>query len=140
GRGNLSNEALVDFCRFFLTTCLDQIEFMNNLLKLDGLLDRIGGYVSMRSAKLIPGPKPEYPSLKPEAIYMLQEVLLRGEMGRGEVLRASGMAERTGRVLLGQLLDEGILVSDTPKGAVRLEFLTHVAGYLFPDLYPPQLA
>jgi len=139
GRGNLSNEALVDFCRFFLTTCLDQIDFMHNLLKLDGLLDRISGYVSMRSAKLIPGPKPGGPPLKPEAAYMLQEVLLRGEMGRGEVLRASGMAERTGRVLLGQLLAEGLLVSDTPKGAVRLGLPTHMAGFLFPDLYPAQI-
>ena len=140
GRGNLSNEALVAFCRFFLTTCLDQIAFMHDLLKLDGLLDRISGYVSMRGAKLIPGPKPEYQSLKPEAAYMLQEALLRGEVGRGDMIRVSGMAERTGRVLLGQLLYEGLVVSDTPKGAVRLNFPTHVAGHLFPDLYPAHVA
>jgi hypothetical protein len=69
---------------------------------------------------------------------MLQEALLRGETGRGDIIRVSGMAERTGRVLLGQLLNEGLLVSDTPKGAVRLSFPTHVAGHLFPDLYPAQ--
>lgn len=140
GRGNLSNEALVEFCRFFLTTCLDQIAFMRGLLKLDTLLGRINGYVSMRGAKLIPGSKPEYQSLKPEAVYMLQEALLRGEVGRGEMFRVSGMAERTGRILLGQLLDEGLLVSDTPKGAVRLKLSTHLAGRLFPDLYPVQIA
>jgi Fic family protein len=139
GRGNLSNKGLVAFCRFFLTTCLDQIDFMSALLKLDGLLERISGYVSMRGAKLIPGPKPEYQSFKPEAAYMLQEVLLRGEMGRGDMIRVSGMAERTGRMLLGQLLDEGLLVSDSPKGAVRLSFPTHVAGHLFPDLYPARI-
>ncbi len=138
GRGNLSNKALVAFCLFFLTTCLDQISFMHGLLKLDGLLDRINGYVSMRGAKLIPGPKPEYKSLKQEAAYMLQEALLRGEVGRGDMLRVSGLAERTGRVLLRQLLDEGLLVSDSPKGAVRLCFPTHVACHLFPHLYPAQ--
>jgi Fic family protein len=138
GRGNLSNKGLAAFCRFFLATCLDQITFMHGLLKLDTLLDRISGYVSVRGAKLIPGPKPEYQSLKPEAAYMLQEALLRGETGRGDIIRVSGMAERTGRVLLGQLLNEGLLVSDTPKGAVRLSFPTHVAGHLFPDLYPAQ--
>ena len=138
GREDLSDKGLAAFCRFFLTTCLDQIAFMHGLLKLDSLLDRISGYVSMRGAKLIPGPKPEYQSLKPEAAYMLQEALLRGEIGRGDIIRASGMAERTGRVLLGQLLDEGLLVSDTPKGAVRMSFPTHVAGHLFPDLYPAQ--
>jgi Fic family protein len=140
GRGNLSNETLIAFCRFFLTTCLDQITFMHGLLKLDGLLDRISGYVSMRGAKLIPGVKPEYQTLKQEAAYMLQEALLRGEVGRGDMLRVSGLAERTGRIVLGQLLDEGLLVSDTPKGAVRLNFPTHVAGHLFPDLYPAQIA
>ena len=138
GRGNLSNETLVAFCRFFLETCLDQVNFMGGLLRLDGLLERIGGYVAMRGARLIPGPAPDSPVLKPEATRMLQEVLLRGELGRGDIIRAAGMAERTGRMLLGQLLDEKILLSDTPKGAVRLSLPTHVAGSLFPDLYPLQ--
>ena len=140
GRGNLSNKGLVAFCRFFLTTCLDQLAFMHDLLKLDSLLDRLGGYVAMRDSKLIPGPKPEYKSLKPEAAYMLHEVLLRGKMSRGDLIRVSGMAERTGRLLLGQLLAEGLLVSDTPKGSVRLHFPTHVAGHVFPNLYPAQIS
>ena len=139
GRGNLSNETLVKFCRFFLSTCLDQIDFMGNLLKLDGFLDRINGYVAMRGAKLIPAPTPEFPTLKPEASFMLQEALLRGEVRRGDLIRVSGMAERTGRILLGQLLSEGLLQSDTPKGVVRMGLPTHVAGSLFPDLYPAQI-
>jgi hypothetical protein len=108
-------------------------------LQFDGLLDRISGYVALRGAKIIPGPHTESRVLKPEAGYMLQEALLRGELGRGDIIRVSGMAERTGRVLLGQLLDEGLLVSDSPKGAVRLSFPTNVAGHLFPNLYPPQV-
>lgn len=139
GRGSLSNEGLAKFCRFFLETCLDQIGFMHELLKLDGLLERLRGYVTMRGAALIPAPKPGQPSLKPEATYLLQEALLRGQVSRGEIIRVSGMAERTGRILLGQLLDEGLLCSDTPKGAVRLGLGTHLAGYLFPDLYPQQI-
>lgn len=139
GRGNLSNEGLIKFCRFFLETCLDQISFMHGLLKLDGLLERIQGYVSMRNAKLIPSPKPEHPVLRPEAALMLQEVLLRGQVSRGDIIRYSGMGERTGRQLLGQLLDEGLLASDSPKGAIRLDFPTHVASYLFPELYPAQI-
>ena len=140
GRGKLSNEGLVRFCSFFLDVCLDQIEFMAGLLKLDDLLDRIGGYVQLRVAKVAPAPKQGHPALKPEAAYMLQEAVLRGEVTRGDIIRISGMAERTGRMLLGQLLDEGMLVSDMPKGPVRIAFPTHVAGYLFPDLYPMQMA
>jgi hypothetical protein len=67
---------------------------------------------------------------------MLQEAMLRGQSARGDLIRVSGMAERTGRALLGQLLKEGSLASDSPKGAVRLGIPTHVAGYLFPGLYP----
>ena len=136
GRGSLSNEELVRFCVFFLDVCLDQIGFMRGLLGLDGLLDRIKGYVNMRSSGLIPGPLQDLPPLKSEATYMLQEVLLRGQTARGDLIRASGMAERTGRILLGQLLKEGSLVSDSPKGVIRFGIPTHVAGYLFPDLYP----
>ena len=136
GRGNLSNEGLVHFCRFFLDVCLDQIVFMNGLLGLDNILDRINGYVNMRMARLIPEPLPNFPLLKPEAAYMLQEAFLRGHVARGEIIRISGMAERTGRILLGQLLTEGLLQSDSPKGLVRIGIPTHVAGYLFPDIYP----
>ena len=139
GRGNLSNEGLAKFCRFFLEVCLDQCAFMGNLLRLDGLLDRVEGYIRSRELKLLPGPTPEAPPLKREASCMLQEVLLRGEMARGAVLRVSGMAERTGRDLLAQLLQEGLLVSDSPKGRVRLGIPTQVAGVLFPDLYPAQV-
>jgi Fic family protein len=139
GRGYLSNEGLVKFCEFFLDICLDQIDFMDGLLKLDVLLDRIRGYVQLRGAKIVPEPRQGKPTLKPEAAYMLQEALLRGEVTRGDMIRVSGLADRTGRTLLGQLLDEGLLVSDMPKGPVRLAFPTHVAGYLFPDLYPLQL-
>lgn len=139
GRGNLSNEGLVKFCRFFLDTCIDQIDFMHSLLKLDDLLERLRGYVHMRGAKIIPAPKADNPTLRPEAAYMLQETLLHGQMSRGDIIRVSGMGERTGRQVLSQLLDEGILVSDSPKGLVKLDFPTHVASYVFPNLYPGQI-
>ena len=67
---------------------------------------------------------------------MLQEALLRGKVPRGEVIDASGLKERTGRNLLAQLLVEGLLVSDTPKGEVKVGFPIHAAGWFFPELYP----
>ena len=41
GRGNLSNEGLVKFCRFFLDVCIDQVDYMGALLQLDGLVERV---------------------------------------------------------------------------------------------------
>jgi hypothetical protein len=67
---------------------------------------------------------------------MIPESKLRAESARGSVIAASGLKERTGRSLLGQLIGEGLLVSDTPKGDVRLGLPMHAAGWFFPDLYP----
>ncbi|MBI5446441.1 MAG: Fic family protein [Deltaproteobacteria bacterium] len=91
GRGNLSNEGLGGFCRFFLEVCLDQVRFSGSLLKLDGLLERLRGYVGLREQRLVRDRAP----LKPQAAYMLQEVLLRGTVARGDLFRVSGMPERT---------------------------------------------
>jgi Fic family protein len=135
GRGNLSNEGLVKFCRFFLEVCLDQVEYMGTLLQLDGLVERVRNYVQLRGTAMIPNP-PGGDNLRLEAARMLQEVLLRGEAPRGSVIEASGLKERTGRNVLVQLISEGLLVSDTPKGEVRIGFPIHAAGWLFPELYP----
>ncbi len=135
GRGNLSNEGLVKFCRFFLEVCRDQVEYMGTLLQLDGLVERVRSYVQLRGTAIIPNP-PGGDDLRPEAARMLQEVLLLGEAPRGAVIEASGLKERTGRNVLGQLISEGLLVSDTPKGEVRVGFPIHAAGWFFPELYP----
>ncbi len=44
GRGSLSEEALVDFTRFFLSICLDQIQFMESLMRPKELRGRIMGW------------------------------------------------------------------------------------------------
>lgn len=138
GRGNLSNEGLLSFCRFFLDTCHDQVNYMDSILQLDGLIDRIRGYVKMRSEKMIPVSGAHNTVLKIEAAKMIEAVLLRGLMTRGEVAEAAG-SSRTGRDILPQLVQEGIFISEMPKGPVRLALPTHIAGYLFPDLYPNRL-
>jgi len=135
GRGNLSNKALVQFCRFFLETCIDQIDYMTGMLRLQDLLDRIAGYVRARNDKRIPPPPGHTPGMKLDAINMLQEVFLRGEMARGDLANAAS-SYRTGRDVLAQLIAEGVLVSQMPKSPVRLAFPTHLASHLFPELYP----
>jgi Fic family protein len=135
GRGNLSNDGLMVFCRFFLEVCLDQAEYMAGLLQLDELVERVRKYIEFRDAGLIPNPIGKY-ALRLEAAPMIQEVLMKGEIPRGLAITASGLKERTGRNLLGQLIDEGLLVADSPKGNVRMGFPVHAAGWFFPDLYP----
>lgn len=65
---------------------------------------------------------------------MLQELLLRGELLHGEIISYSAMAERSGRKLLGQLLKEGLIISDSRKWCVRMACTRHLEGYLLPGL------
>jgi Fic family protein len=127
GRGNLSNRGLVSFCTFFLQIAMDQINFMSDLLEIDGLQKRIEGYVARQVS---------FDELKPEAFYLLREALLRGEIPRGEASRITGLPERTARRILKSLLEKKLLIGDSEKSPVRLSFPAKVAGYYFPRLYP----
>jgi Fic family protein len=130
GRGARSEAALAAFCEFFLGLCLDQVRFMKGLLALDGLIARIQGYVARRAAGGL-GAK-----LPLEAGRLLTEALLRGEVARGEAARITGSSERTARRILNALTGEKLLLSDTPKGPVRLGLAMHAVGYYFPQLFP----
>lgn len=132
GRGSLSQKGLNRFCSFFLKTCLDQIDFMEKLLDLDGLLERIEQYIRLRSKQLIPGKGP----LRPEAIHLIREAFAFGEFPRGQAARLTGLKERTARTLLSEMVGEGLLVSDTPKGPVRLQFSARLLPVWFPQLGP----
>ena len=131
GRGYLSQLGLDRFCRFFLETCLDQITFMESLLDIDGMADRLRGYIELRNRKMIPGALP----IKSEAYFLLREAFLLGEFARGEAARISGLGERTARQVLRLLTDEGLLVSDSPKTPVRLSFSATTATFWLPDLF-----
>ena len=70
GRGNLSEEALADFTRFFLETCIDQVKFMQNLVRPDQFHGRILTWAEEehRNGKL-----------SAKAGKVLEAVLFRGE-------------------------------------------------------------
>jgi Fic family protein len=139
GRGNLSDRTMTKFCQFFLEVCLDQATFMNRVLALTEFLDRLEKYVHLREARMVPAPtKTQVNALRVEVAPVLREVAIRGEIARGEVFRLIGMSERSGRDILGNLLQEGLLISASARGPVRLGFPAHAAGYWFPDLYPPE--
>jgi Fic family protein len=126
GRGNLSETGLGKFCQFFLQTALDQVRFMSNLLDLSGLEHRIKKYVERRSAFGLPE----------ETKYILQEVLMHGEISRGEVPRITGKPERTARRILDETLKQRLVTPTTPKGPIRLALPTKAVPYYFPKLYP----
>ncbi|MEX0771037.1 MAG: Fic family protein, partial [Balneolaceae bacterium] len=132
GRGNLSEHALTGFCKFFFDVALDQVEFMSRLLQLEKFRERIFGYADFRSKNMIEGEKP----LREEARYVLAEVMIRGELPRGEVKRLIGMGERTARDLTSQMEEEELVISDSHRSPLRFHIPPKVVGYYFPALYP----
>jgi Fic family protein len=123
GRGNLSRKALAEFTVWFLKVCLDQVTFMDGLFALDRLVERLKLYVARRA-------------LKPESFALLEQTLQRGALPRGEAARVTGLKERSARDLLGALIADGILGSETPKGPVSLRFRLDAIEILFPSLFP----
>ena len=124
GRGNLSQRALIEFVLWFLRVCLDQVNFMAGLFELDTLARRLRHYVERSE------------SMRPEAARLLEEALMRGEFERGEAPRIAGLPERTARRVLNDVIAEGLLASDTPKGPVSLRFPVEMLDVLFPRLFP----
>lgn len=73
---------------------------------------------------------------KPEAAYLLEEALIRGEFERGEARRITGLPERSARRVLSSLTDAGLLASESERGPVSLRFPDDALETLFPRLYP----
>jgi Fic family protein len=122
GRGNLSQKALTEFIAWFLKVCLDQVSFMTDLFEFDHLAGRLKLYV-------------ERQQWKPEAFHILERVLLQGEMARGEAERITGLKERSARMVLANMVEQGLLGSESPKGPVTLRFPSEAVELLFPRLF-----
>jgi Fic family protein len=127
GRGNLSQAALIEFCQFFLSVCVDQVDYMRSILEPSELLRRMEIYVEeeVRAGRL---PKGSFP--------LLREALLAGEFERGQAPALTAYKERMARNVLSQLLDLGFLTSAGARAPVRLGFPITVVERWFPALYP----
>jgi Fic family protein len=126
GRGNLTAKGLQAFCEFFLKTCIDQVQFMRSCIEPQQLHDRIGVYLreEIAASRLLPG-----------SDRTISAVLHAGELERGRAAAASGYQERQARKVLQGLIATGLLVADTPKGAVRVGFPSKLLERYFPKLF-----
>ena len=123
GRGNLSLKALQSFTLWFLQVALDQVEFMTSLFDFDTFSTRLRRIVETD------------PDLDPRGGALLEAALVRGEIPRGEAGAITGSGDRTGRTILSQLTARRLLISDSPKGAVRIGLPADYVEQLFPRLF-----
>lgn len=127
GRGHLSEEALAEFVIFFFTTCIDQVDFMKELMQPDRLRDRI----LIWAEEEIRGNR-----LPPKADTVLQAVLYRGDLPRGEVAALLGTGDRQARRVTSALLDHGVLASTSSRAPLTLAFPARLAARWMPGLFP----
>ncbi len=129
GRGNLSEQRLGAFCRFFLEVALDQVQYMGRVLAIDGMLGRLRGLVELLVIKR---------RGRPEAYYVLEAVFLKGSVARGEVERLTGLSDKTAKALAQDLLQAGLLATDAGNrlAPYRAAYPIAFAPALFPGLYP----
>ena len=127
GRGTLSEEALVEFTRFFLNICIDQVRFMESLVQPDRLRARI---LVWANEEITLG------TLPAQAVRILEAVLHRGELPRGDVDEIAGTGPRQGRRILSGLIERGVLAAEGPRAPVHLAFSAELAQRWMPGLFP----
>ena len=127
GRGALSEEALAEFTHFFLTVCIDQVNFMDSLVQPDRLRARI---LLWAEEEIRLGQLPA------RSGSILEAVLYRGELPRGDADAIAGTGERQARRVVSALLEKQVLVSDSPRAPLRLAFPAALAARWMPGLFP----
>ena len=130
GRGNFSEEALAKFTEFFLQTCIDQVAFMEELVQPDRLRDRILIWTEeeIRADKL-----------PPKSGQVLEAILYRGELPRGDVASLLGVSDRQARRITSALIDQEVLTSQSSRAPLHLTFPARLASRWMPGLFPERV-
>lgn len=127
GRGNLSEETLAAFTRFFLETCIDQVDFMSGLMRPDALRARILVWAEEQARlKILPSKSGQ----------ILEAVLFRGELRRADVAAIVGTDDRQARRIVAPLIAMGVLSAAHRLAPLRLSFPATIASRWLPNLFP----
>ncbi len=127
GRGNLSEEALVAFTRYFLETSIDQVDFMDRLVQPDCLCTRI---MIWAEEEIQAG------ALPPKSAAVLEALLYRGALPRGDIARITGTSVRQARRIVSALVAREVLTSDSSRAPLHLAFPAKLASRWLPGLFP----
>ena len=74
--------------------------------------------------------------LPPKTGQLLEAILYRGELPKGDVETLLGVSERTARRLSSALMERGVLTSERNQAPLRLAFPAVLASRWMPGLFP----
>jgi len=102
---------------------------MTHLLDRDEMLARLKGLVQQLGRRQ---------GWRAEAYYVLEAVWLKGQITRGDVMRLTGLPDKTAKALAQTLLAAGFLATDAGSRAApyRAAYPQAAVPVLFPGLYP----
>ena len=127
GRGQLSEAALAAFSRFFLETCIDQVQFMEQLAQPEQLKGRIMSWAEEQiRARALPA----------KSDRLLEALLYRGKLPRSAVAGLLDISERHARRSVAALLECGAVRSAHNRAPLTLAFPAKLASRWTPGLFP----
>jgi len=127
GRGNLSEKSLADFTEFFLQTCIDQVTFMEKLVQPARLRERI---------RLWTEEEIRTDGLPAKAGLVLDAILYRGELPRGDIPDIVGTGDRQARRIVSALEGYSVVTSESTRSPLKIAFPAALAGRWMPGLFP----
>ena len=127
GRGNLSEEALIEFTKFFLEVCLDQVNFMKELVQPKHLRNRVLLWVEEEI---------RLGNLPAKTNQVLTALLAEGELPRGQVASILDVGDRQARRIVAALAEEKVIVSSSSRAPLRIAFPAKLVGRWLPGLFP----
>lgn len=130
GRGALSDGGLYAFCKFFLDTCLDQVNYMTRVLELEGYRKRVELFAERASA----GGLTDVPELDRAAAPVLAMLFAAGELSRADAIALTGFRERKGRSVIAGIIKAGLAESTSHRAPLRPRFPALFMEDLFPRL------
>jgi Fic family protein len=74
--------------------------------------------------------------LPPKSGNILEAVLYRGELPRGDAATVVGTGDRQARRIVSTLVDKGVLKSESARAPLRLAFPAALASRWMPGLFP----
>lgn len=129
GRGQLTQAGLIEFVRFMLGVCKDQIEYTRDALSMPALRDRLETIVRYERKFTDAG-------VKPEAARALHLLIIQGEVSRADFKVYLGLHDKTATNQLKELIQLGVVEAPSPKSReLYPAFPVWFAQLVFPDLH-----
>lgn len=129
GRGQLTQSGLVEFVRFMLEVCKDQIVYTTDAMSVQTLRDRLERIVRFDPHFIAAG-------VKPEAARALHLLLIQGLVTRADFKVYLGLPERAAIEQLKDLIRLKVVEAPSPKSRELYPGLPiWFAQLMFPDLH-----